>query len=432
MRTYEVAQSIENAIIAGVVLPRDHRWEIEDNLDELRQLAITSGVAVRDQVIQDRQEIHAAYFLGRGKVEELRQMVKMHQARTVIFDGDLTPAQIRNLEKALEAKIVDRSTLILDIFAKHARTRAAKTQVELAQLQHLLPRLTRQWSHLSRQVGGIGTKGPGETQLETDRRLIRRRIETLRKELDKIDRQRQTRRKGRSDTFRVSLIGYTNVGKSTIMNLLSGADVLVEDQLFATLDPTVRQVQLDKKHKILLSDTVGFIRKLPHQLVESFKSTLDEAMEADLLLHVVDVSHPTFADQISAVNQVLEDIGAQDKPVLMVFNKIDRLTEKVQLQSLRRQYPEGVFISATRQLRTERLVQKLIEFMETHFVRTEIHLPLPHAALIGRIYRLAVVEEEKYTHTHIHLWIRCREQNVRVIRQLLQRAQQGNGNGAAP
>jgi GTP-binding protein HflX len=274
----------EKSLLVGVVLPHMSRWEIEENLEELGLLAQTAGVDIVDHLIQGLERINPAHFIGTGKVGELSRLVKALNISTVIFDSDLTPAQIRNLERATEAKIIDRSTLILDIFAKHARTREAKTQVELAQLQYLLPRLTRQWVHLSRQVGGIGTKGPGETQLETDRRLVRNRIESLRRELTKIDQQRLTRRKGRENTFKISLVGYTNVGKSTIMNLLSGSDVLVEDQLFATLDSTTRRVRLSEDHEILLSDTVGFIRRLPHHLIASFKSTLDEVRSADLLL----------------------------------------------------------------------------------------------------------------------------------------------------
>ena len=427
MNIHEVAVEVEKAILVGVVLPKDRRWEVDEYLSELQQLAATAGVEVVDQLVQDRQRLDPATFIGSGKVEELQQMVNAYQAKAVIFDEDLTPAQIRNLEKAIKAKIIDRSTLILDIFAKHARTRTAKTQVELAQLQHLLPRLTRQWTHLSRQVGGIGTKGPGETQLETDRRLIRTRIETLRRELARIDLQRQTRRKGRQESFRASLIGYTNVGKSTIMNLFSGAEVLVEDQLFATLDPTVRQVPLDSTHTILLSDTVGFIRKLPHQLVESFKSTLDEAVEADLLLHVVDVSHPAFHEQIQVVNEVLKEIGAAQKPVLMVFNKIDRLKEKTMLPSLKRQYPQAVFISATRQIRTEKLKQELVRFMEKNFVKTTVKIPLAHAGLVNQIYGMAVVLQQKYTEHEIILTFKSTAVNRDKIRYLVDSASAGNG-----
>ncbi|RMH87344.1 MAG: GTPase HflX, partial [Calditrichaeota bacterium] len=391
----------EKVVLVGVVLPRHRRWEVEDNLAELRLLAATSGVEVVEELIQERRQVNPAYFIGRGKVEELSRLVKARGIQTVIFDDDLSPAQVRNLEEATGCKIIDRSTLILDIFAKHARTRMAKTQVELAQLQYLLPRLTRQWTHLSRQVGGIGTKGPGETQLETDRRLIRKRIETLQRALAKFDRQQATRRKGRQGEFKVSLVGYTNVGKSTIMNLLTGANVLVEDQLFATLDSTVRRVHLDGQHHILLSDTVGFIRKLPHHLIASFKSTLDEVLEADLLLHVVDISHPAYADQIRTVNEVIQEIGAGEKPMLMVFNKIDALKEKGLIASLKAQYPEGVFISATRHIRIEKLKQTLIDFIEANFVETEVKIPHQCSQLLNLIHTQAVVTGEEYTDCYI-------------------------------
>lgn len=429
MATNYLQNDVEKAILVGVVLPGDRRWEVNENLGELKQLAGTSGVEVVDEMLQERQSIHSAHFIGKGKVEELNALIKMHKVKTVIFDQDLTPAQSRNLEKLTEVKIIDRSALILDIFAGHARTREAKTQVELAQLQYFLPRLTRQWTHLSRQHGGIGTKGPGETQLETDRRLIRKRIETLRKELKKIEQQRRTQRKGRVDSFKASLIGYTNVGKSTIMNLLSGSDVLVEDQLFATLDSTVRKVQLDNANEILLSDTVGFIRKLPHHLVASFRSTLEEAVSADLLIHVVDISHPNFQEQIRTVNQVIEDVGAGDKPVLVVFNKIDLLKEKAQMAALKQQYPESVFISAQRQIRTEQLRSALLDFLKMNFIDGEIAIPISHSRLVGKVYDLAMVTAQKYTDTAIHLRFRCRESDHKRIERLLNTI--GSGNGGA-
>jgi GTP-binding protein HflX len=275
-------------------------------------------------------------------------------------------------------------------------------------------------------VGGIGTKGPGETQLETDRRLVRTRIQTLQRELEKIDQQRKTRRKGRSDIFRASLVGYTNVGKSTIMNLLSGADVLVENQLFATLDSTVRRAELDGNHDILLSDTVGFIRKLPHNLIASFKSTLDEAVEADILLHVVDVSHPSYNEQIHVVNEVLQEIGAGEKPVLIIFNKIDLLEEKGMLQSLKQQYPNSVFISAARHIRIQQLKQELIKFIEKNFVESEVQIPIAHSRLVNTIYSLAVVTHQKYSDSHVTLQFRTSADNRAKIQRLLNRALQPN------
>jgi len=397
----------EKAILVSVLLPAVNAIEAEDARKEMYLLATTAGVEVVDELTQKRQKLHPANYLGKGKLEELTRMVKMHQASTLIFDADLTPAQIKNLERVTGAKIIDRSTLILHIFALHARTRAARTQVELAQLKYLLPRLTRQWSHLSRQVGGIGTKGPGETQLETDRRIIRRRIQHLKGELEKIDRQRVTRRKGRKEIFQAALVGYTNVGKSTLMNALSGANVLVENQLFATLDSTIRWVDLSKKHRLLLSDTVGFIRKLPHHLIASFRSTLDEVLDADLLLHVVDVSHPAFAEQIQTVNNVLRNLRSNHKPVLMVFNKIDLLEDKGLLAGLKARFPRSIFISASRHIRIGGLKEILIGFIEQEFREEEIVLPLEKAGLKNIIYSYSTVLEESYTASQIHFLVRC-------------------------
>lgn len=410
----------EKAILVGVILPRHSRWEVEENLAELKLLAATAGVDVVGELMQDRERIHPGTFVGSGKVEELARMVQALKASTVIFDEDLTPAQVRNLERSTGSKIIDRSTLILDIFARHARSREAKTQVELAQLQHLLPRLTRQWSHLSRQVGGIGTKGPGETQLETDRRLIRQRIATLRKSLEKIEQQRGIRRRRREGIFKVSLIGYTNVGKSTIMNLFSQADVTVEDQLFATLDSTIRKVWLDKNHQILLSDTVGFIRKLPHQLIASFKSTLDEVRDSDLLLHIIDVSHPAYQEQMDTVNEVLREIGVGEKPVLLVFNKIDLLENKNILSALKSQYPGGVFISARRHIRINHLRNAIVQLIEQHYVSGEVLIPHSSPSLIKLVHDLALVVDQQFTETGVRIRFHSTVDNKTRLIHLIQ------------
>lgn len=321
----------------------------------------------------------------------------MRGADLVMFDDDLTPVQIRNLERALECKLVDRSGLILDIFAQRAKTSAAKTQVELAQLEYLRTRLTRQWTHLSRQKGGIGTKGPGETQIETDRRLIRDRIAVLKDKLEKIDKQRTTQRKGRSMHTRVSLVGYTNAGKSTLMNSMAGAKVHAEDRLFATLDATTRLTFLTSNKQVLLSDTVGFIRKLPHRLIESFKSTLDEVRESDLLLHVVDVTHPARDEQIRVVNETLEEIGAINKPTLMVYNKIDALDAPEVLSGLRDSFPdESVFVSAIREIGIEQLRERIVEKMESDFVDTEVVLPASEGRILTHIHSVAEVVSQEY------------------------------------
>ncbi len=328
-------QKKERAILVGVVHNRQNRDLVDEYLDELALLADTAGAEVLHRVIQERDAINPGYFNGKGKVDLLEKLVSEQQAEVVIFDEDLTPAQARNLEEECNTKIIDRSGLILDIFARRAKTREAKTQVELAQLQYLLPRLTRRWTHLSRQAGGvgIGLRGPGETQLEVDRRMIRKRIATLSHELEKISQQRALRRRRRSDLFNVALLGYTNVGKSTLMNALTTSEVFVEDRLFATLDSTVRLLDQAGDQNILLIDTVGFVRKLPHHLVASFKSTLEEPPEADLLIHIADCSHPHFRDQMNVINGVMKELQIDDRPVITVFNKID-LVEKTSLLPL--------------------------------------------------------------------------------------------------
>ncbi len=312
----------EKAILAAVIHSDLTEPEVEEHLDELEFLALTAGATTLDRVTQKRNNPHPRQYLGGGKLKELKKMVEKKGATMVIFDDDLSGSQINNIEKELKVKIVDRSSLILDIFARRAQTAQAKTQVELAQLQYLLPRLRGMWTHLERQRGGIGMRGPGEKEIETDRRIIRTKISQLQEKLDKIELQNKTRRKQRGQLIRVSLVGYTNVGKSTIMNLLSKSDVFAEDKLFATLDTTVRKVVLDRT-PFLLSDTVGFIRKLPHHLIDSFKTTLDEVNESDILVHVVDIAHPQYEDHIETVNKTLLDLGSMDRPTLMVFNKMD-------------------------------------------------------------------------------------------------------------
>ncbi len=313
---------IEKAVLVGVISQNQTAEQVEEYLDELAFLADTAGVVVENRFVQKLEHPHPKTFVGKGKLEEVCDFIKIHEIGTVIFDDELSPSQLRNIERELECKILDRNNLILDIFASRAQTAHAKTQVELAQYQYLLPRLTNMWTHLSRQKGGVGMRGPGETEIETDRRIARDRMALLRKRLDKIDKQKATQRGNREKMIRAALVGYTNVGKSTIMNALGKSEVLAENKLFATLDTTVRKVVVGNL-PFLLSDTVGFIRKLPHGLVESFKSTLDEVRESDLLIHVVDISHPNFEDHIRVVNETIKEIDSVDKPTLLVFNKID-------------------------------------------------------------------------------------------------------------
>ncbi len=313
----------ENAVLIGVITREQPLEKIEEYLDELEFLTFTAGGQVIKRFVQKINLPNPKTLIGTGKIEEIRSFVEENEVSTVIFDDELSPAQQNNVEKIFKCKILDRTGLILDIFAQRAQTSYARTQVELAQYEYLLPRLTGLWTHLERQRGGIGMRGPGETEIETDRRIVRDRIALLKKKLEKIDRQMETQRSNRGALVRVALVGYTNVGKSTLMNVIAKSEVFAENKLFATLDTTVRKVVLGNL-PFLLSDTVGFIRKLPTQLVESFKSTLDEVREADLLLHVVDVSHPNFTEHIESVNQILGEIECQDKPTIMVFNKIDQ------------------------------------------------------------------------------------------------------------
>lgn len=323
---FDTRKKQEKAILIGVITQHQTQEKSEEYLEELAFLTLTAGARVVKRFLQRLTHPDRKTYIGSGKLEEVGEFVRAHEIDTVIFDDELSPSQLRNLEQALKCKILDRSNLILDIFATRARTAQAKYQVELAQSQYLLPRLTRMWTHLSKQKGGIGMKGPGETEIETDRRILRDNISKLKQRLADIDKQSITRRRNRDDKARAALVGYTNVGKSTLLNLLSKSDVLAENKLFATLDSTVRKVVIGDT-PFLLTDTVGFIRKLPHQLIECFKSTLDEIREADILLHVVDVSHPNFEEQIDVVNRTLVDIKANDKPIILVFNKIDMLKE---------------------------------------------------------------------------------------------------------
>ena len=315
----------EKTVLIGIVTKHQDEEKLTEFLDELEFLTYTAGGEVVKRFTQKMEMPNAKTFIGSGKMEEVKAFVEQNNIGTVVFDDELTPAQLRNIERILKSKIIDRTNLILDIFAQRAQTSYARTQVELAQYQYLLPRLTGLWTHLERQRGGIGMRGPGETEIETDRRIVRDRISLLKKKLTTIDKQMATQRGNRGKLVRVALVGYTNVGKSTLMNVLAKSEVFAENKLFATLDTTVRKVVIGNL-PFLLSDTVGFIRKLPTQLVESFKSTLDEVREADLLLHVVDISHPQFEDHIESVNKILNEIKSADKPTIMVFNKIDAYT----------------------------------------------------------------------------------------------------------
>lgn len=383
-------------MLVGLVTSDSSRWDVNDSLDELAELASTAGAVVTDRMTQSLPRVNPTTYIGTGKVAELKSLIGARGSDLVIFDDDLSPVQVRNLEKALDCKLLDRSGLILDIFATRARTAAAQTQVELAQLDYLRTRLTRHWTHLSRQKGGIGTKGPGETQIETDRRLIGNRIAVLKERLEKIDRQRTIQRRGRKGFTRVALVGYTNAGKSTLMNVLADAEVFAEDRLFATLDATTRHVRLGANGQVLLSDTVGFIRKLPHNLIESFKSTLDEVRESDVLVHVIDMTHPRYEDHIEVVRATLGELGVADKPLLPVFNKVDRLEEPELLGALRSRFSEAAFVSALRGIGLGDLKERLLAVIERDFVERTAFVPLAEWQMIARIHREAEVVAEEY------------------------------------
>ena len=419
---YETRPEItrERAILVAVKLPHIDGWPPEDTLSELSLLADTAGADVLDSIIQARKQPHPATFIGEGKAEQVAQRVQDLDANLVIFDDDLSPAQARNLERIIGVKIVDRSGLILDIFARRAKTREAKTQVELAQLEYLLPRLTRHWTHLSRQEGGIGTRGPGETQLEVDRRRVRKRIADLSTSLERISMRREVRRKRRKKEFTVSLVGYTNAGKSTLLNALAQSEAYTENKLFATLDPTTRAVLLNGDQKILITDTVGLIRKLPHHLIVSFHSTLEELAEADLLLHVVDVSHEKFEEQMKAVAGVLLELNAHTRPLMLAFNKTDKIEPFPDLRArLKREHPGAAFISALHQSGLDDLANGILRHLEERSVEMTLQLPQSEAKLLSQIYDLGEVLERQDHPEVISLRVKLRRDDARRLQKKL-------------
>lgn len=407
----------ERVMLVGLYGPEISRHQAEEYIEELEMLTDTAGGITVEKVLQNRTRPDVSTYIGKGKLQELKGQLKALNIGTLIFDDDLTPTQIRNIEAGTDAKILDRSALILDIFASRAKTAAAKTQVELAQLQYLLPRLTRYWTHLSRQSGGIGTKGPGETQIETDRRIIGQRIGILKSKLEKLDRQRTTQRKGREGMNRVSFVGYTNAGKSTLMNALTESDVLAENRLFATLDSTVRRHQLTN-HEVLLSDTVGFIRKLPHNLIESFKSTLDEVREADILLHVVDGSSNMVHEYIDVVETTLEELDATNKRTLLVLNKVDKMNA-TQIANMREDYPESVFISAERGIGLSELEEKIEELIESGYSRHTLKIPVSKYKAVAFIHNHANVESEVYEENDVKLTFSIAKKDFEQLSYLL-------------
>ncbi|HLB01073.1 MAG TPA: GTPase HflX [Bacteroidota bacterium] len=416
----------EEGVVIGVTTRSIPKGILEEYLDELVLLADTAGVTVVHKFSQDRNSVDRSTYIGSGKAGEIAGVVEREKIRVAIFDDDLSPVQVRNLEKQLKCKILDRSGLILDIFAGRARTKEAMTQVELAQLQYRLPRLTRQWTHLSKQYGGVGTKGPGETQIETDRRAIRTRIGHLKEKLTGISREREVQRRGREGLTRVAMVGYTNAGKSTLFRAMTGADVLIEDRLFATLDTTVRKITPGQGKNILLSDTVGFIRKLPAHLVASFRSTLSEVVEADLLLHVVDASHAHADEQIETVNETLASLGADKKPVLIVFNKIDRLADRSRITEFAGKFPGSVFISAERNINLTGLTEKMMGMIDSDSVERTLTFRQSEYNLISKLHDIGELLGTKYTGDRIRVRCRVPRKNEEQLQKLLARSIDSN------
>jgi GTP-binding protein HflX len=388
----------ERAVLVGLEQDGVSKWDLRDSLDELRELASSAGAYVVETVTQKLDKPTAPYYIGKGKAEMIKGSFQTQQVTSVIFDNELSPAQGRNLEHLFKRKVLDRTQLILDIFAQRARSREGRLQIELAQLQYLLPRLTRMWTHLSRQTGGIGTRGPGETQLEVDRRRVQERIAKLERELEGVRKVRGVQREGRRrhQWPVAAVVGYTNAGKSTLLNLLTGADVLAVDRLFATLDPTTRSFTLPNKQRMLLTDTVGFLRNLPHMLIESFKATLEEVSEADLLIHVVDLSHPRVDDHIEAVNNVTKELGAFGKQTLVVFNKIDAVQNADMVEAYRKRFSRSVAISARTGEGVQALVEALQQEVTSWHMNLRFHLPAAEAGLLAEIHRVGHVLELRY------------------------------------
>jgi GTP-binding protein HflX len=408
----------ESAVLVGVHLPDRNSSSVDgDPLDELSGLVETAGAEIVGRVLQRRQAPNPATYVGHGKVDEIKQLVEATDADAVVFDNDLSPAQLRNLEQAIGVKVLDRTEVILDIFSSRAQTHEARLAVELAQLEYSLPRLKNMWSHLSRMKMGVGMRGPGEKQLETDRRLAEKRISDLKKDLEKISRRKEREVAGRRDRMTVSLVGYTNAGKSTLMNALTGADVLAEDKLFATLDTRTRRWQLPGWGPVLLSDTVGFIRDLPHNLIASFKATLEESRQADLLIHVADASHGAALDQIKAVYDVLEELGIEEKDTLLVLNKIDRVTDPTTIAALRDRYPSAVEISAKTGAGLPRLAAAVSDALSSDFLDVDVHCDSSDGRLLAYLAKFGEVLSRTFTADRASIHCRIARSHLGKLRE---------------
>ena len=411
----------EKTIIIGVIQSGQTDEIINEHLDELELLAETAGAEVVGRITQKLSKINSATFIGKGKANQIISQAKELDVKLIIFDDELSPGQIKNYHNLSDKiKVLDRSGLILDIFRKHARTKEATTQVDLAYLEYLLPRLTRQWTHLERQMGGIGTRaGMGETQIEVDRRLIRTRITRLKRDLKKIEKERDTQSTRRQSEFRVSLVGYTNAGKSTLFKAITGAEVYIKDQLFATLDTTIRKLDLDSSHEILLSDTVGFIRKLPHNLVASFKSTLKEVLEADLILVVLDISSPQIKDHVNTIADVLKEMGANEIPIIQVLNKVDLISDGKMIEKLQRSFPEAVTISAQNHLKLSDIKQRIIQMMESNYKTVDLQFSYNDGRIISQVQKGVEVLEREYEEDRVRLKIRGSQSRISKIMTLI-------------
>lgn len=429
-RRVDLTVKQKRAILVAVVLPGGQR-ELEDPLDELRGLAKTAGVKSVGTLVQNRQFPDATTYLGKGKLAELKQLASVQGADTVIFDNNLSPAQTRNLEQELEREIVDRSELILAIFATHARSHESQLQVELAQLLYMRPRLKRLWTHLERTEGAVGSRGPGEQQLETDRRLIDARVTELRARLKTVEKRRERQVSQRRDHLTVSLVGYTNAGKSTLMNALTGAGVYVADQLFATLDTRTRAWQIPHLGQVLLSDTVGFIRDLPHNLVASFRSTLEEARHADCLLHVVDASSPAAEQQITTVNEVLKEIGIDSGRAVLVLNKIDALRDRSYLDALRAQHQAAVSVSAARRTGLDQLAAVVAERLGEGYVEATLETGVGNGRLLSYLSAHAEITRQEYDDSRVTLYCRIPRRFLNALPADDAQVHLTNGNGAA-